>query len=159
VNWAQIALGGATLLLGLLVYLMDRPADQVYFLWRSGLSASSSGLLPGLLGRAGKSLPALLHVLALILLTAGVLGARRRGCLAIAVGWLLTDAAFEIGQGYGGGLSAHIPGWFQGIPLLEAVGGFFRYGTFDPLDLAATGLGAVVGYGLCWLTTAGRTGR
>ena len=89
------------------------------------------------------ALPSLLHVFTFGLLTAAVIGLNKRAALAGPAVWLVIDAAFE---------------WLQ-IPavrsraraLLDAAAGsrpadwlLPGAGTFDPMDLAALGLGAAL---------------
>jgi len=85
-------------------------------------------------------------VFAFILITAGLLGCRKRGFIIICLSWLLVDCALELGQKFSMWFSKIIPDWFIGVPFLENSKNYFHFGTFDFLDLAATTIGAVIAY-------------
>ncbi len=157
-NALQILIGIATLLVGLLVYLIDRPPDTAYFLagWAKDISLHDK--FPNMFGHIGSSFPAFAHVFSFILITAGILGSRKRGCLFICLFWLLIDGAFEMGQRYSSTPLKFIPSWFDGIPFLENTANFFRLGTFDYLDLIAFLLGTVFAYIILTFTMERRTG-
>ena len=143
----------AALLTGIVIYLVDRGADA-YFL--SGLQGISSQL-PPLFGQLGQQLPSALHVYAFILLTVICLPRGPGYLLTACLGWLAIEWLFEFAQHplLQQPVTALVPEWFDGIPLLEAGRGYFIGGRFDPLDLAA----AVVGAGAAWLTVAFFRGR
>jgi len=146
INKIQILIGVIGLLFGSLVYLVDRPPDQTYFVYSSGVKISLYSTFPILFGLIGNSLPAFIHVLSFILITAGLVSYQKRGYLIICLCWLLVDSAFELGQKFTALSSKMIPDWFAGLPLLENTEGFFLQGTFDFLDLAAIALGSIIAY-------------
>ena len=126
-------IGLAVLLLGTLVYLVDRVPEQT-------LAPDSIGLfspVPSLFGVVGHNLPTFTHVFAFILLTAALLNRSKRTSITVCVGWFVVDSAFEVGQHayFAQWLSTFVPSWFQYIPILEKTKGYFVYGTFDPVDL------------------------
>lgn len=138
-------LGAGVLGLGMLVYILDRPAGTTYFLPEV---ISLFPTTPRVFGTVGNQLPTFLHVLAFCLITSGVLGCGRRGALFVCLFWLTIDAAFEIGQqpSVASELIAHIPGWFAAVPILSNTANYFSRGRFDPADLASIVLGAVCAY-------------
>jgi hypothetical protein len=146
VNKTQLCIGITALLVGVLVYLVDRPPDTAYFLTGWAKNISLYGRIPTIFGPVGKNFPAFAHVFSFILITAGILGSRRRGYLYICIFWLFIDGAFELGQRYDSLPLMFIPSWFEGIPFLENTANFFRLGTFDYRDLASFFLGTVVAY-------------
>jgi hypothetical protein len=146
VNITQVLIGGAALAVGLFVYLMARSPEQVYFLSRLGVPDSIYRSLPPLFGSLGGSLPSFLHVFAFILMTGGILGCRKTGSLVVALSWLITECAFEIGQKFPNWSEALVPRWFDSFPILDNTRSFFRTGTFDPLDMVAAVVGAMVAY-------------
>jgi hypothetical protein len=146
INGVQIAVGIVALLLGSLVYLISRSPDHTYFVFKSPIDISLSKYLPDFFGPVGNSLPSFLHVFSFILITAGTVSCRKRGCLAICLSWFLVDCGFEFGQQFSAWSSKIVPDWFAGIPFLENTGDYFRQGTFDPLDLGAIAMGAVLSY-------------
>jgi hypothetical protein len=148
INFLQIGIGFAALAVGTLVYIIDRPPGDTYFISHFGIEALLPDRLPTLFGRAGNVLPALTHAFALPLITAGILSSGKKGCGIIVVCWFLVDLAFEIGQQFGSSIAERVPVWFRGIPFLENTGAFFRRGTFDWLDVLAIALGAASAYAI-----------
>ena len=152
VNKAQLLAGALSLTVGLLVYLVDRPAEETYFLYRTGMAFSFHDPLPSLLfGPFGANLPTFIHVFSFSLLTAGLLACQKRGCQIVILSWLLANCVFELGQKF----VRISPDVFHGVPVLENTGNFFVNGTFDPLDLVAAMAGAAAAY-LLLLTTMKR---
>lgn len=146
VNRLQVLIGLAGLLLGTIVYLVDRPPDHTYFVYLSGLKISLYNILPNIFGPIGNILPAFIHVFSFILITAGIISCGKRGYLLICLSWFIVDCAFELGQNCNTWSSKLIPNWFIGIPFLENSKSFFLQGTFDFFDLAAIVLGTVISY-------------
>ena len=146
VNWRQILIGLTALIFGLLVYLVNRPPDQTYFVYVSGLNISLYNRLPNIFGLVGNSLPAFIHVFSFILITAGLISCHKTGFLIICLSWLLVDSAFELGQNFNTWSASIIPDWFEGIPFLENTKSYFIHGTFDFTDLAAIAFGTLTAY-------------
>jgi len=146
VSKIQILIGVIGLLFGSLVYLVDRPPDQTYFVYSTGITISLYSTFPNLFGLIGKSLPAFIHVFSFVLITAGFVSYRKRGYLIICLCWFLVDCAFELGQRFSSWSLKMIPDWFAGIPLLGNTGNYFLQGTFDFTDLAAIALGTLTAY-------------
>lgn len=119
VNKRQILIGAVGLLIGTLVYLVDRPPDQTYFIYNSSIDISLYNTFPNLFGYIGNSLPAFIHVFSFILITAGVISCQKRDYLIICMSWFILDCAFELGQKYNTWSSRVIPDWFGGILFLE----------------------------------------
>jgi hypothetical protein len=146
INKTQIVIGAVVLLLGSLIYLVDRPPEQTYFVYSSPVKITLFNTVPNVFGSIGGSLPESIHVFSFILITAGFLFCNKRGYLVICLSWFLIDAAFEVGQYFTAWSSKIIPGWFTGIPLLKNTESYFLHGTFDFLDLAAIGFGTMIAY-------------
>ena len=155
INRLQVLIGLTTLLLGSLVYLVDRPPGQTYFVYSSSISISLYDTLPNLFGIVGNSLPAFVHVFSFILITAGFLSCKKRGCLLICLSWFLVDCAFEVGQKFNAWPSDLSPNWFKGIPFLENTENYFGRGTFDMFDLLGIVFGTAIAY-FVLLTTGKR---
>jgi len=155
INKTQIIIGFLGLFVGSVIYLIDRPPDQTYFIAQSPLTISLYKKIPNLFGIMGDSLPAFLHVFSFILLTAGLIFYSKRAYLIICPFWFLIDVAFEVGQKYYNVTSHIIPDWFEGIPFLENTKAYFLHGTFDFRDLAAIASGAIVAYFLISITGKG----
>jgi hypothetical protein len=144
IRWFQVSLALAVLGLGVLVYLLDRPPGL------TALPESITLFQPTarFFGALGQSLPEFAHVFAFSLLTIAFIGGGRRTAIAACSGWFLVDAAFELGQHptIAPRLAHLTPSWFEAIPILNRTDDFFRYGTFDPLDLLFVALGALAAY-------------
>ena len=142
----QIIIGAMVLLVGALIYLIDRSSDQTYFIYKIGMNISLFGLLPIIFGPVGNFLPSFIHAFSFIFLTAGLIARGKRDYLIICLSWLLVDCAFELGQNFKSWPSRIIPDWFAGIPFLENSKNYFMQGTFDLVDLIATASGAAIAY-------------
>lgn len=147
INLKQILIGSSALFIGLLIYLVDRPPDQTYLVYATKLVLFSLyDKLPDFFGSIGKNLPSFIHVFSFSLITAGLLSCRKAGCAVICLTWLLVDTFFEIGQGMDGASFLETPDFFMGVPFFENLGNYFRFGTFDYLDLAFIVCGSVSAY-------------
>ena len=156
INKIQIFIGIIGLLFGSLIYLVDRPPYQTYFVCSSPLNISLYNTLPNLFGSIGNSLPAFIHVFSFILITAGLATSRKRGYLIICLCWFVVDSVFELGQHFKTLSLRLIPDWFAGIPYLENTENYFLQGTFDFRDLAAITLGITAAYAILLTTTERR---
>jgi hypothetical protein len=146
INKRQILIGLVVLLLGLLVYLVDRPPDQTYFVYKLGIDISLYNILPNLFGIIGNSLPDFVHPFSFILITAGLITFKKKGYIIICLSWFFVNCEFEFGQKFNSWSSTIIPDWFAGIPFLENTENYFVHGTFDSFDLAAITIGTVIAY-------------
>jgi len=155
-NKLQVLIGAAALLIGSLVYLIDRAPGETYFVYSTGVNISLHNIVPGVFGPLGHSLPAFIHVFAFVLITAGIVSCGRRGWLIICLSWFLIDSAFEFGQKFSRWTVNFIPRSFESIPILENTKGFFLRGTFDVYDLAAMAIGAITAYAVLTATVKWR---
>jgi len=146
INLHQILIGLSVLFLGTLVYIVDRPLDQTYFVYKSFANISLHNILPNLFGFIGNSLPSFIHAFSFILITAGLFQCQKKGCLIICACWFLTDVIFELGQKFKALSSTIVPDWFSGILFLENSKNYFLSGTFDFNDLAAIAVGTISAY-------------
>ena len=98
----------------------------------------------------GNQLPTFVHPFAFILITAAVLQPWPRLLPAVCAGWFALETAFEFGQRdpIAVGINAAVPGWFAGVPWLEAIPDYFARGTYDPLDVLSIALGTLAAYGV-----------
>ena len=155
-NCYFILIGSIALLIGALVYYVDRPPGQTYFVNRFSEDLSMHDRIPNLFGIVGESLPDFIHVFSFILLTAGISSCEKRGYRIICLSWLLIDSAFELGQKYLKEPIKNLPDWFDGIPILEAIKSYFILGTFDYIDLLSIVLGTFAAYIILIKTTEKR---
>jgi hypothetical protein len=151
VNKIQITIGVAALSIGLIVYLYDRSPDSALILQVIGVTSAFSAV-SHLFGPISGQLPAFIHVFAFALLTTGVLGCRTQGALVVCLFWLIVDVLFELGQVAENQVFGNHSGTFDTIFGSGVLGNFFRFGTFDPLDLLAMALGAVTAF-IIWRIT------
>ncbi|MEN8131965.1 MAG: hypothetical protein ABFS45_17640 [Pseudomonadota bacterium] len=145
VNWLQILIGISALVIGVVLYLLDRPSGQTYFVPESiSLFEETSKLF----GMAGEHLPTFLHVFGFCLITCGILTQNRWVALGVCSFWVLLDGLFEIGQhpAIASLIVEHIPGWFNNVPILENTQAYFLSGRFDPMDLLSVLLGGILAY-------------
>ena len=148
----QLLAGMFLLLLGSLVYVVDRSPDQVYFTRFFGIHLKIFDTAAPLLGSVGMRLPAFFHVLSFSLITGAFFERGRGRYLAVCTFWLLVNSVFELGQKYKTQAVKLVPGFFENIPFLENTQAYFRKGTFDLWDLAAFFAGALAGYGMLLIT-------
>jgi hypothetical protein len=139
---ALIAL--AALAVGVLVYMLDRPAGSAYFLPQVASFANGHHFWFRALG--GR-LPEFAHVYAFILLTVAVSPWPGR-VLPLCVFWWVLATLAELAQHPALALRvvALVPDWFQQLPVLDNTASYFVHGTFDPWDLVAIALGTVSAY-------------
>jgi hypothetical protein len=146
INIVQILIGIAGLIVGSLVYLIDRPPEQTYFVDSSKINISLFNTLPKLFGTIGNFLPDFLHVFSFILITAGLFSFKWKGYLIICLSWFFVDGAFELFQRFNTLPLRIIPDWFEGIPFLENTNNYFQQGTFDTIDMVAIILGTATAF-------------
>lgn len=138
-----VALALAALLLGLAVYVTDRPAGHAALIPAlPALSALAGGLS---FGAAGGWLPSFVHPFAFALLTASLRAPARQPAFGACFGWWGVNLAFE-GLQHPAAAAALAAGAVEpGIAgrALAALAAYAAAGTFDALDLAAVTLGAL----------------
>lgn len=146
---ARLALlAAAALTLGVLVYMLDRPAGSAAGL-PALLEAGRSGT-PPLFGALGGNLPSFAHAFAFSLLSCLVLPRRLAPMAAACAFWAFVDAGFEVlqqpalAQPVVAALHQTAIDW----PGREALAAYLAHGRFDPLDLLASSLGAMLAFGL-----------
>lgn len=140
----QLSIGLAVLVIGTLVYVLDRPAEQT--LLTSAIDLPS--LKVGIFGPIGRVLPTFAHVFAFILFTVVVLGNTRLASILACAGWLVVELAFELGQ------HPQVATWLSAVlspdpdspTIIVYTANYFVSGTFDPWDLVAICLGALTAY-------------
>jgi hypothetical protein len=131
-----VAAAAGALALGIVVYLVDRPAGSAQLLPAAWHAARPLGVF----GPFGSVVPDLAHAFALSVLT-GLLARTRRAAAAACVAWWLVDSLLEVAQWQvaAQALRPHLPAF---------VATYLQRGTFDVADLAAIALGAWLAYAL-----------
>lgn len=150
------AIGGAALLLGVLVYLADRPAGTATGLpagvWRHGPTT--------LFGAVGAWLPSFVHPFAFALVTVALRPVTGAPALRVCAAWWAVNVVFEVGQrpeashAIGAALRT---GFGQDWPS-RALANYFLHGTFDRADLLAATAGAVAAAWVIHLVVRPRNG-
>ena len=148
----QLLAGIFLLLLGSLVYVIDRSPEQVYFTRFFGIHVNLFDVGTPLLGSLGLRLPAFFHVLSFSLITGSFFKSGKGRYLMICLFWLLVNTCFELGQKYKALAVKLTPDFFETIPFLENTRTYFLNGTFDVYDMVAFFLGALAAYGLLQVT-------
>lgn len=150
-----VIIAALSLLCGLVVYWVARPAGSVYALAR--LPAFPIGVDSSWRVLADH-LPDFIHPYAFILLTVAAMPwSSPRATGMTCIGWTVVDFLFELGQHPGvSAYAAAIPRWFDQLPVLESARGFFVRGRFDWLDLLAIALGSTLAWVTVTVTRAGR---
>lgn len=138
--------GLLALMAGTLVYLVDRSPESTYLVNRLLGGASLYQTVSPLFGKLGDVLPAFVHPFSFSLITAGLFARTPAKALLICVFWFAVNCAFELGQHFESISLALVPQWFGRVPFLENCDGFFRNGTFDPLDLLAMFAGSALAF-------------
>lgn len=137
-------LGLSALVLGSIVYVVDRPAGNLGLIPET---LNLYGRTPLLFGSLGQQLPAFTHVFAFSLLIAALTEGSHRAVLATCLACFVVESALEVGQhtviarAVGGVLADRDTGWL-GRSLLE----FLQRGHFDSLDMVAICLGSILAY-------------
>ncbi len=139
VDWRLFAWGLATLIAGVLVYAVGRPAGSLALLPEAfDLDVRPCAQVAALLG----PMPTFFHTLAFCLMSVAVAQPAPRGALVLCGIWLLIEVGFELGQ------------LRETVPVARATPGtspgfwaaFFERGSFDALDAIAACLGAAVAW-------------
>ena len=141
----QLGLAAMLLTLGVLVYLLDRPANQIYFVPDWWTITTGAGQV---FGSIGAYLPTFVHVLVFILISSALLAPWRFRIATICLLWFCIDSLFELAQHDAIAIRIVdiVPSWFQGVIFLENTSNYFLAGTFDLLDLLSIALGSVAAY-------------
>ncbi|WP_456406717.1 hypothetical protein [Thiolapillus sp.] len=135
-NLFQLIMGMGSLVLGLMIYIIDRNPDSVYFI--SALNIKSlyySNIVP-VFGKVGLWIPSFLHVTSFSLMISSLLVHPSRKNYILVIGLVvLVNIVFELGQISSGATTVdHY--------LLN----YFSNGTFDQLDIVFILLGGGFSY-------------
>lgn len=143
-----VAVASGALLLGVLVYLIDR----------SGSSAAMIPRVDALAGRhvfgaIGQWLPSFVHPLAFSLLTAAAQPARAAPRYGVCIAWGAVNVGFEVGQH--AAIREHLAGALYDVlgrtPPVRWLASYFLHGTFDVGDMLAACLGALAAAAVLYL--------
>lgn len=139
------AMGCIALLVGLLVYVIDRDACKA-------LPFPAAGCPAGLhvFGAMGQWLPSFVHPFAFILFTAAALPMSGRPRYLACLTWFSINVLFEVGQypRFSESLARAIQDTFGANVLTRPFATFFIRGTFDGGDILAAALGSLAAAGV-----------
>jgi len=149
-----VAIGAFALLLGVLLYLTDRPAAHAVLI-PSVPALASGGRLFGVIGQW---MPTFVHTFAFSLFTAAALPWCSTPRYGSCVAWCAVNVAFEIGQHrhIGPLLAEALTEHLGRSPLPRALANFFARGTFDSGDIAAAFVGAFAAAAVLYIVQPGR---
>lgn len=137
-----IYLGVIALIVGLMVYLLDRPSWQLSII-PDDFSLNNDG--PITFGPIGLHLPTFLHAFAFSIISAGILPHSQVGHMIACGTWILIDTCFELFQ-HPTLYSLIAPNLDSNNFILVEINKFFVNGTFDWLDVASIIAGAGCAY-------------
>lgn len=140
-NALQISMAIIALVLGVIIYLVERSGTGVYFLPDAWEAISASSWL-------GRHLPGLLHTFAFSIFTAALLAPSRAAAVLSCLFWVLANSLFEFGQldAVATEITGYLPTWFKDWPVLENLNSYFLAGTFDPVDVVFIVLGGAAAF-------------
>jgi hypothetical protein len=144
IRWAGTAVALAVLLLGTLVYLLDRPPEAAPFFQAFNITQKT----PSIFGVLGQSLPTFAHTFAFGLITAIWLQTVKQSAGLACLAWFVIDAGLELGQHtvIAARIASLIPASFERLPVLQHARAYFVNGSFDTRDLISIALGAITAY-------------
>jgi hypothetical protein len=132
-------MASAALLLGGLVYLIDRPASLVAMIARTDAFAGRP-----VFGTLGQWLPSFVHPFGFSLLTAAALPTRATPRYGVCMAWGAVNLLFEIGQhaAMRQALADALHRALGHTPAVRWLADYFLRGSFDVGDMLAAALGA-----------------
>ena len=147
INIKQLAIGCTLLLLGVLIYMLDRNSEQVFFIYAFKLPYFHHPEYRKMFGEVSMSLPSFLHGCSFSLLTCAFLPLQnKRNCFIVCLIWAIIDILFEFGQLIKPFTSTDIPPFLSNNKVFMVTINYFRYGTFDYMDILFAILGCVCAY-------------
>lgn len=159
---ALAAVAAAALLLGALIYLLDRPAGSAWLLpaqwqeaWQSRWPASSAS---SWFGSAGLWLPSFVHAFAFSVLTAWQLPHRPAFAAAACAGWAFVDTLAEIGQhaAMSQDVAAAVTALLGHGSTAVHIARYFTNGSFAVADIVAALAGSAVAFAALWWAVSRR---
>jgi len=147
-----LALAGSALLIGVVIYVLDRPVENIYFLTQWTTTGSNeAGVFGHYFGALGQHLPTFLHTYGFILLTTTIVVPYWKyhcDILWVCIVWFVIESLFEIAQMdfIAHAIASLVPAGFNNIPFFENTSNYFIAGTFDVLDLLSIVVGSLTAY-------------
>jgi hypothetical protein len=142
INLQKIIIGSISLFLGLFIYLFNRSPDTIYLIDKHFDTFSSIGFFPPFKNHLFYSLPSFFHVFSLSLITAGLLPSNRKALIFSCSSWLLINCIFEFLQSKKEFILSIIPKWFNEFQYLDSISIYFKFGTYDLIDILFIILGS-----------------
>lgn len=129
------------LVFGALIYILDRPAGNIFILteYISGYHEGKS-----VFGDFGFYLPTFFHVVGFSIITKNIFYSSKRSNYVIPLFWGSVNALFEFGQLYFSGDSLQYKSYYHlGNTFNKLIYGYFSSGTFDWFDICAAITGVI----------------
>jgi len=156
INIRPLGIGSAMLLLGVLIYLLDRHPDQVFFIYALKLPYFHHPEHRRLFGEIGLNLPSFLHGCSFSLLICSMLPSQtKRNYFIVCVVWATISNLFEFGQLIKPLTIIYIPRFLLENSAFMHTINYFRYGTFDYMDILFAVLGCLFAYCILIITHKG----
>lgn len=144
-NLRQVLLGSIFLSLGIITYIAFRPSGQATWIPEMiSLDWSKFQIIV----KIGNSIPSFLHILSFSLLTAGIMAQNKKNYMIICFTWFFINLLFEFLQANTVFtlLNSVSDNHDKLNPLLQWLKNFSMYGVFDPKDIIALIIGAIIAY-------------
>jgi type IV secretory pathway VirB6-like protein len=155
----QLTLGFAALLLGVLLYMVDRQPDQIFFIHAFRLPSFYNPHHSKLFGEISNNLPSFFHVCSFSLLTSALLKAQSKNKFAkICICWTGVNVIFEIGQLLTTDTLTSAQNYLRDKDFLSFIYKYFQYGSFDNLDILFSVIGGICAYFILINTYKRRSG-
>lgn len=152
INLKRFLIGMGALILGIMVYLIERPHGTFAFIRFLPFDPAFLRQLSGPLKPFAGSLPDLAHIFSFILLTGSLTPQTRAWDVGLCLGWFGVEIAFELAQGYGAEIAAILPHNLADQPIQRQIMAYLRQGTLDPLDLIGIFIGMIAAYWVLYRT-------
>ncbi|MBW2020595.1 MAG: hypothetical protein JRI58_11155 [Deltaproteobacteria bacterium] len=147
VNSNQLILGFGALVIGLVEYVVSRPADSTYLGKMIGALAGDFPFKMDIFGIFGGVVPEFVHPFSFALITMAIFPqATKKVRGMICLFWLFIELFFEVGQCCGHQIAQYIPEVFGQSSIVCSLKSYFINGTYDHLDVLAIFLGITVAY-------------
>jgi len=151
INHIQLVAGSVFLICGLFIYLLVRCPDQIFFIYTFHLPSFYDQYHEKLFAVLSNNLPSFLHACSFSFLTCAFLPLQSRKKIAmVCLGWATINVLCEIGQLMTPNTNIPLP-----IQKNTLILKYFRYGTFDIMDIVFTLIGCCFAYCILIKTSKG----
>jgi len=154
----QLVIGILILTIGLLLYLIDRQPETVFFINAFGLTSFYNPDNSRIFGGYHNNLPSFLHTCSLSLIHVAFISSNNRlKLLSICISWVFVNIMFEVGQLITPPLLINTPISFYKYTFMSPIIDYFKYGVFDYFDVLFSIFGGLTAYFIILTTYKKRT--